>query len=391
MKGKKLSIILLSGLLMIGCQPNKKPVSQADLKAQEAQRQEEARLAEEARLEEERIAADQARIKAEEEQREAERLEQERIEEEKRLEEERQMKVLEDYKTYQVNELGQVMVLMYHNLSDKPGTYASTPDLLRADLTRLYDSGYRPVSMTDLVNNTMDIPLGTTPVVFTFDDGYKSDIYYDENGNIHPDSVAGIFLEMAKTHDDFDAKAIFYIYGKNPFREPDLIGKKLNDLVDIGFEIGNHTIDHNALDVLSHEQIQEVLAKEHAFITGHLPGYDIQHMCFPKGLKPKDDRIESVFKGSYDGIDYSYVSGVNVGWNPTRPFGHVKFNGRSINRVTCGDDDFELNYWLDYFDDNPSRRYYSDGDPSTIVIPSYMADYLDPSLAEQVIYYDEEE
>jgi len=397
MKGKKLSILLLSSLLLMSCQGKEGVIEVDPVQSQEARLEEEARLAEEARLEAERLEAERIRLdqeeklRAEEERKEQERLAKEREEEQARLEAERQAQMLSDYRTYGVNEIGQVIVIMYHNLADKPGDYASTPDLLRADLTRLYESGYRPVSMSDFINNTIDIPLGTTPVVLTFDDGYKSDIYYDEEGNIHPDSVAGIMLEMAGKYDDFDPRAIFYIYGKNPFREQDLITKKLQDLVEIGFEIGNHTIDHNELNTLSHEGIQEALGREHAFILSHLPDYKVSHMCFPKGLKPSDDRIESIFKGTYEDVTYDYLSGVNVGWNPTRPYGHINFNARSINRVTCGDDDFELNYWLDYLDAHPEKRYYSDGDPSTIVIPADFKEYLDPSLLDEAILYDKEE
>ena len=87
---------------------------------------------------------------------------------------------------------------MYHNLADKPGAYATTKALFMADLNRLYNEGYRTVSMTDLVNNTIDIPLGTTPIVLTFDDGSKSDFFYNEAGTLSEDSVVSILNEFAE-------------------------------------------------------------------------------------------------------------------------------------------------------------------------------------------------
>lgn len=298
---------------------------------------------------------------------------------------------LEDYETYKVNEMGQLMVVMYHNLAETPGTYASTPALFRTDLERLYASGYRPVNLSDVINNTIDIPLGTTPIVLTFDDGYKSDIYYNEAGEIAEDSVAGIMKSMADTYDDFNTHAIFYIYGQNPFREKDLIGQKLEDLVAMGFEIGNHTNAHDELNVLSAEGIQAALGKENNFINQYLPGYQMKHVCYPKGLKPDESIRQYVFSGQYDGQSYSHISGVNVGWNPTVPYGHHKFNAQSINRVTCGDDDFELQYWLDYFDNHPEKRYISDGNPDTLVIPEHMVDQVDQGLTDEVIIYKKEE
>lgn len=334
--------------------------------------------------------AEKAEILANEKAAEAAELA--KIEAEKKEAEAKAAEALIDrYKTFNVNEMGQLMVVMYHNLSDKPGTYASTPDLFRADLERLYQSGYRPVNLSEVINNTIDIPLGTTPVVLTFDDGYKSDISYDETGEIHKDSVAGIMKAMSEKYDDFESKGIFYIYGYNPFREKDLITKKLNDLIDLGFEIGNHTEDHDELNKLSIEGIQKSLGRQNNFIKKHLPNYDVVHMCYPRGLKPNEDKVMYVFDGIYEEETYAHISAVNVGWNPIVPYGHLKFNPKSINRITCGDDDFELQYWLDYFDNHPEKRYISDGDPETLVIPNTQIDLVDTSIIDQIIIYEKEE
>ena len=41
------------------------------------------------------------------------------------------------------------------------------------DLKYLYEQGYRSVSLSDYLNNTMNVPIGCTPIIFTFDDGSK--------------------------------------------------------------------------------------------------------------------------------------------------------------------------------------------------------------------------
>ena len=62
-------------------------------------------------------------------------------------------------------------MFMYHRIGDEEDTWVRTPDNFRADLQRFYDAGYRLVSLTDVYNNNIDIPAGTSPLVLTFDDG----------------------------------------------------------------------------------------------------------------------------------------------------------------------------------------------------------------------------
>ena len=293
------------------------------------------------------------------------------------------------YNEYKVNEVGQVIVLMYHNLSDKEGTYASTPDLFRADLERLYNEGYRTVSMSDLINNTIDIPIGTTPVVFTFDDATKSNFYYEEDGTVGKDSVVGILDEFYLTHEDFGRNAIFYLYGTNPFREKELLQQKLEYLIENGYEIGSHTFGHDELNNLSAEGISKTLGKNEQFIQSVIPGYQMKHLSLPYGFRPKGELESHLYNGSYEEITYEIVSAVNVGWNPIASPAASKFDATSINRITCGSDEAELHYWLDYFVNKPERRYYSDGDPSTVVVPLDQLESVNDKYLEQVITYEE--
>ena len=80
------------------------------------------------------------------------------------------------------------------------GDYDLTPDEFRAELKRLWDEHYRPITASDLVNGTINVPMGTTPYVMTFDDGGESQIAFDPDGSIDPDTAVGIMLEFAKGH-----------------------------------------------------------------------------------------------------------------------------------------------------------------------------------------------
>lgn len=295
------------------------------------------------------------------------------------------------YREYGVNEVGKVVVVMYHNLADKPGDYATTPDLFRQDLERLYNEGYRTVSMSDLINNTIDIPMGTTPVVLTFDDGTKSNFYYDENGEIAKDSVVGILDEFYKTHEDFGRNAIFYLFGTNPFREPDLLEQKLRYLIDNGYEIGTHSYGHEDFEVLDKAGLQKSLGRNEAFIDSILNDHDMIHLSLPFGHRPAEAYREALWQGSYEETEYTIVSAVNVGWNPIASPASSKFNPKSINRITCGDGHMELNFWLDDLKNNPEKRFYSDGDPNTVVVPEDALDAVDDKYLEKTITYKESE
>ena len=46
--------------------------------------------------------------------------------------------------------------------------------------------------------------------------------------------------------------------------------------------------------------------------------------------------------------------------------------------------------WLEYFDKHPSRRYISDGNPSTLTAPESLQDKLNPDAAGdmEIVFYD---
>lgn len=294
------------------------------------------------------------------------------------------------YREHKVNEVGQVLVIMYHNLAEKPGLYASTPDLFRGELERLYEEGYRTISMSELIDNRIDVPAGTTPVVLTFDDGHISNFYYEEDGSIGKDSVVGIMDAFYEVHPDFGRNAIFYL-NKVPFKDKELAQQKLDYLVANGYEIGNHTIGHADLKKQNAEGIQKQLGAAEANVLSYLPDYPMKHLSLPFGHRPEGDLENYVWSGSYDGTSYAIESAVNVGWNPISSPAHHKFNPRSINRITCGEGEARLDFWLDILQNNPERRYYSDGNPDTVVVPVDKADDVKDVYSEMLITYEQEE
>ena len=142
------------------------------------------------------------------------------------------------------NELGVVPVLMYHQLlADGGGDYDLTPDEFRAELERLHEAGYRPVTASALATGKIDLPRGATPVVLTFDDSTTSQAALLPNGRIDPESAVGIMLEFARDHADFRPAGTFYV-NRAPFGADPRAGELVQRLLALGFELGNHTLDH---------------------------------------------------------------------------------------------------------------------------------------------------
>jgi hypothetical protein len=76
----------------------------------------------------------------------------------------------EELLKYKANELGSVMILMYHQIGDTEAEWMRKPQNFRRDLLNLYENDYRLISLLDYINGNIDIDAGKSPVVITFDD-----------------------------------------------------------------------------------------------------------------------------------------------------------------------------------------------------------------------------
>ncbi|MGE5679107.1 MAG: hypothetical protein ACM3ZR_13715, partial [Pseudomonadota bacterium] len=145
-----------------------------------------------------------------------------------------------DLKKIKANENGQIMILMYHGISDKESEWVRTADNFRKDLDTLYDKGYRLISLKDYIENNIKVEAGYTPFVMTFDDGLQNAFnIIEENGvkKIDPDCAVGIIEEFKKQHPDFGSGGSFFVYYPIPFRQKELIKEKYEFLVANGYDI----------------------------------------------------------------------------------------------------------------------------------------------------------
>lgn len=282
------------------------------------------------------------------------------------------------------DELGQVPVLMYHQLTEKPaGVYDRTPADFRAELERLAREKYVPVTARDFQTGRIDIPAGTHPVVLTFDDSTNSQVRLDQNGNPAPDSAIAILAETAKKHPGFKPVATFFV-NADAFSATGS-AKALKWLKEHGHEIGNHTDRHPNLGSLDEAGAARAIAGGQKAIEKAAPGTRVTSLALPFGAMPKPAGV--ALRGTGYRNDGVYL----VGANPSvSPFAKT-FAPGTIPRIRSAgpkdeDAEFGSSRWLDKLATG-KNRYVSDGDPNTVAFPRASQDKVAPAFAERARPY----
>ena len=183
---------------------------------------------------------------------------------------------------YKYNESGKIIIVMYHRfLENEADEYSRSFDNFRKDLEYLYEHGYRSVSLTDYLENTMKVPVGCTPIIFTFDDGTSGQFNLIESGDelvVNPKSAVGIMEEFYKEHPDFGLNGTFYINGGSIFSGKGTVKERLEYLINKGFEIGNHTNTHPYFNKASSDDIQKEIGIVNNLVND-LTGYKMNSLA----------------------------------------------------------------------------------------------------------------
>lgn len=283
------------------------------------------------------------------------------------------------------NELGRIPVVEYHLIDTADGRYARERGRFARDLELLYQRGYRPVSISQLLDRKIDLPRGLSPVVFVFDDASPSQFrYIERNGNleIDPVSAVGIWMDFRKRRPDWANNAVFCMLsgaqaGRSLFGDKGIEGqksewrhRKVQFLKDQGFELCNHTLWHANLSKYSDAVVQEQIARGEMAIDSAVPGYDVRTFALPLGVWPKNRALAK--SGSWTdpktgkAFRYDNEAILEVAGGPTESPHDPKFNPLSIKRIEVFGN--QLEQVLDRLDRNASR-YVSDGDPATVARP----------------------
>lgn len=278
------------------------------------------------------------------------------------------------------NELGRVLILEYHRIWNPEGSWQRSPANLRRDLERLYAAGFRSVSLADVLADRIDLPVGTSPVVFTFDDSYVSQLWFTTAGDPAQSCAVGILQQFAAEHPDFGAHGVFYITWNTLFGGPGGGGAdKLRYLVDHGFELGNHSMSHADFAKAGSAAVQQELGQEQALVRQALGGYEMATMALPYGDWPRERQL--AVDGAWNSQRYHFGAVLQVGSEPAPAPASAAFNPLVLPRVQAGD--ALLSYWLTWFDTHPDERYVSDGDQATLSFPARLSARLRTGVAQQ--------
>lgn len=304
-----------------------------------------------------------------------------------------------DYTKVKPNESGQIMVVMFHNFVESypkgNNEYTTTFDEFEKLLPELYEKKYRLISLTDMLNNNINVPAGCIPIVFTFDDGTSGQFNMIEKDGklaVNPRSAVGIMEEFYKKHPDFGLQGTFYVnLGVKTFQGSGNMTDRMNYLIEKGFEIGNHTKTHVSLpQVKTVQKMLEEVGGNQVLMNEIVPGYAFNSFSLPFGNASKDLK-EYVIKGNYQGVDYKHSAVVLVGANPAPSPVSPKFDPLALPRVrSTGQKKVEcdLAWWLDTLGKG-SSQYVSDGNPDTVTVPEDKQKNVDMSRlnGKQLITY----
>lgn len=312
----------------------------------------------------------------------------------------------EDYKNNNVDELGEVPIMMYHGIHNKKSSetnytggnvdrdgYQRTSEAFANDLEFYYNSGYRMIRLTDYVDGNIDVELGKSPIILTFDDGLENAIKViglDSKGNIiiDPNSAVGILEDFKKKYPDYNVTATFFVNG-GIFQQEEYNEKILKWLIDNGYDIGNHTYTHvNFSQVDSNKSIEEV-GKLYELLDKIIPGKYVNIVALPFGSPYKLDHenMQYIFNTNYNGKEYITKSTLRVGWkSESSPFSQ-EFNPKFLKRIRAYDNDgkefdIEMNFKL-----LENNRYISDGNKDTIVVSKAEEHLINQTYEKKIITY----
>ncbi len=288
------------------------------------------------------------------------------------------------------NELGEIMIIMYHGVDSTildTNVYHRSVEGFRSDLDRIYNDKYYIMSLKDYLNNEIDVPLGYTPIIITFDDGLSSSfsLVYDENNKLTPkkDSALYILNEYREKYNRPNATATFFINTKNPpFYGFGTEDERINYLIDNGYDLGNHSHQHFLLENKSSDVIQKEIALTEEYVKNIVPNYELTAFAYPYGGIPASSSLHYVLEGSYNDINYNYkVALLASSTNNTTNIYNIDFDPFLVPRVRGTDiSNFDLGWYFDYYSEHPELKFISDGDKNTVSLQKGNASKLNEDM-----------
>jgi hypothetical protein len=238
---------------------------------------------------------------------------------------------------------GKIPVLMYHRIGEKEAYMVRSRDNFRRDLARLYKMGFRPVTLSEYLENKMKLPGGASPVVLTFDDSMPDQIRLDKNGQVDRSTFVGIWLDFAKKRPDFPVKGTFFANNNGPFGREKQGAKVIGILQGLGSEIGAHTATHKNLAKISPAAGRKEIESNLAYLSAR--GAKVRTFATPYGVWPKSSLLSEKF-GSKKGRA-RFLGVAAAGSGPAHSPVSSRHNPMVIPRIKAYEGNQGVHWWLD--------------------------------------------
>ncbi len=312
----------------------------------------------------------------------------------------------EDYKNNKVDESGEVPIMMYHGIHNKTNSetsytggnvdkngYQRTAEAFRNDLEFYYESGYRMIRLDDYIDGNIDVELGKSPIILTFDDGLINNINViglDENANIiiDPNSAVGILESFKQKYPDFNVTATFFV-NAGLFQQQEYNEKIINWLIDNGYDIGNHTYSHVDFTKVDTTQSNNEVGSLYNILDNIIPDKYVNIIALPFGspYSLEHNNMQYIFNSTYNGKQYETKAALRVGWKAESSPYSVDFNPKFLKRIRAYDNDgvdFDIKMNFELLENS---RYISDGNNKTIVIPQGKNSLVNKLYTKELITY----
>ena len=308
------------------------------------------------------------------------------------------------YQEYKVNELGRVPIMMYHGIVNKKSSetdyiggnvdkdgYNRTAEAFRNDLEFYYQSGYRMIRLEDYVDGLIDVELGKSPIILTFDDGNENNfkVLGEEDGElvIDPNCAVGILEEFKKKYSDYGVTATFFVNG-GLFEQDEYNEKILRWLVNNGYDIGNHTMTHVDFTKINSDETMEEVGRVYQLLDKVIPDQYVSIIALPFGSPYKSSHVNYnyILNGEFNGILYQTKAALRVGWEAEDSCFSLDFEPTFLKRIRAYDNDgkeFDIEMNFKILED---KKYISDGDVNTVVVLERDKDKVDNKNKEIIVY-----
>lgn len=221
----------------------------------------------------------------------------------------------------QHQQIPNVKILMYHRVvRKKPQAnthwHYVTTETFRKHLLLIDRLGYTTITFNDyklFTENKLTLPLN--PIVLTFDDGYL-DTFENAIPIMKEMGMKGVIFVLGNrsldraTWDEVDEDDVCRL----------ITNEQLKTAIELGFEIGSHSMNHDKLVELSRNEASYTIQKSKEEIESVIHGM-VHTFAYPYGRL--DERIEKLVSDS----GYLYACGAYTG---SPKFGRSTYNIRRL-------------------------------------------------------------